>query len=120
MLYDSLSEGCLDLFYLELDEEIPLRHFINLIDNDGEETFISLQQIILMEFDSKLLYNNEGDEEPAQGDASPNDFPGDDFEEDNWKVFFISDERAIIHEDAINDKAGTGIWQFCDKKSKFA
>ncbi len=69
LLYDSLSEGCLGLLTLELDGEIPLRQFINFIDNDGEETFISLQQIILMEFDAKLLYENNPDEMIEESDV---------------------------------------------------
>lgn len=85
LLYDSLDEGCLGLFMLELDGEIPFRQFVNLIDNDGEETFISLQQIILMEFDSNLLYDKEPDEAIEEGDSPEDDFPGDDFEEDNFK-----------------------------------
>ncbi|MEP7232092.1 MAG: hypothetical protein ABI691_17650 [Ginsengibacter sp.] len=81
LLYDSLSEGCLGLFMLELDDEIPLRQFINLIDNDGEETFISLEQIILMEFESKLLYENNPEEIIEEDEFNEDDFPGENFEE---------------------------------------
>ena len=53
-----------------------IKTVINLIDNDGEETFISLQQIILMEFDNKLLYNNEPDEEIEEDDSLKKRFSG--------------------------------------------
>src|SRR5665647_322255 len=59
LLYISLNKGCLDTFNLELDGLIPLRQFINLIDDDGEESFIPIQQIIVMEFDSCLLYTSD-------------------------------------------------------------
>lgn len=68
LLYSSLNEGCLGLFGLELDDEIPLRQFINLIDNDGEETFIPLQQIMVMEFDSNLLFDEETDDAIEEDD----------------------------------------------------
>jgi hypothetical protein len=62
-LFYSLDNGCLGVFFLELDNELPLRQFLNLIDNDGEECFIPLQQIIVMEFEGNLFYNDEQDEE---------------------------------------------------------
>jgi hypothetical protein len=61
-LFYSLDNGCLGFFHLELDGELPLRQFLNLIDNDGEECFIPLSQIIVMEFDGNLFYNEEQDE----------------------------------------------------------
>jgi len=65
LLYSSLEAGCLAGFNLELEGEQPLRQFINLMDNNGEETFIPLEQIIVMEFDQSLLYteDEETDEE---------------------------------------------------------
>jgi hypothetical protein len=56
LLYSQLSPGCLGLFNLELDGILPFRQFINLTDNDDEETFIPLEQIIVMEFYSNLIY----------------------------------------------------------------
>lgn len=53
--YDSLTRGCLAAFNLELDGDCPFRQFINLTDDDGEETFIPLEQIIVMEFDTNLM-----------------------------------------------------------------
>jgi hypothetical protein len=44
------------LFNLELDGILPFRQFINLTDNDEEETFIPLEQIIVMEFYCNLIY----------------------------------------------------------------
>jgi hypothetical protein len=59
LLYSSLEEGCLASFDFELDGDQRLRQFINLIDEDGEETFILLEQIIVMEFDQNLMYAEE-------------------------------------------------------------
>lgn len=53
--YNSLDEGDLADFVDEINEEVPLRQFINLIDDDGEETFIPLSQIILLEGDNSLF-----------------------------------------------------------------
>jgi hypothetical protein len=62
-LFFSLDNGCLGILHLELDGALPLRQFLNLIDNDGEECFIPLQQIIVMEFEGNLFYNEDLDEE---------------------------------------------------------
>ncbi len=53
--YSELSEGCLFSFDEELEGNLPLRQFLNLIDNDGEESFIALDQIIAMELDKSLI-----------------------------------------------------------------
>jgi hypothetical protein len=63
LLYYELEKGCLGLFGLELDDEIPLRQFINFMDLDGEENFIPIKQIIVLEFENKLLYDSEDEEE---------------------------------------------------------
>jgi len=68
LLYYELSIGCLGLFGLELDDEIPLRQFINFLDADGEENFIPLNQIIVLEFDDNLLYDEENEEEDEEED----------------------------------------------------
>lgn len=60
--YSSLNEGCLSGLDMELDGELPLRQFINLIDEDGEETFIPLSQIIVMEVESSLIFSFEEEE----------------------------------------------------------
>lgn len=67
-LFYSLDSGCLGIFQLELDGEVPLRQFINLIDEDGEECFIPLNQISVMEFDGSLFYQDEFDEDMDQDD----------------------------------------------------
>jgi hypothetical protein len=59
LLYSSLDGGCLADFDLELDGEQTLRQFVNLLDEEGEETFIPLSQIMVMEFDQDLLYAEE-------------------------------------------------------------
>ncbi len=41
---------------------MPLRQFINLTDDDGEESFILLSQVLVMEFDDELLNVDEFDE----------------------------------------------------------
>jgi hypothetical protein len=53
--YDSLAPGALAAFNLELDGDCPFRQFINLTDDDGEEVFLPLEQIMVMEFDSALM-----------------------------------------------------------------
>ena len=63
LLYASLDEGCLTDFDVELDGEQPLRQFINLVDEEGEETFIPTEQIIVMEFDQNLLYASDEETE---------------------------------------------------------
>jgi len=70
LLYSSLEEGCLGSFNLELDGHQRLRQFINLIDEVGEETFIPLEQIIVMEFDQNLMYAEAeiNDEEVEDGE----------------------------------------------------
>jgi hypothetical protein len=62
--YSELSEGCLFSFDDELEGDLPLRQFLNLIDIDGEESFIALDQIIALELDKSLIFGEgEGDEE---------------------------------------------------------
>ena len=47
-----------------------MRQFINLIDGDGEETFITFGQIIVMEFDSNLIFvADEEDKEELEEDT---------------------------------------------------
>lgn len=59
LLYFYLPPGCLGLFYLELDGLMPFRQFINLADQDEEESFIPLEQIMVMEFNNNLMYEAE-------------------------------------------------------------
>jgi hypothetical protein len=70
LLYSSLDEGCLETFNLELEGDVPIRQFINLIDNDGEETFIPMKQIIIMEFDSNLMFSEEANEIEDENDKN--------------------------------------------------
>lgn len=55
MLYGSLDEGELAGLDAELNGEEPLRQFINLTDLDGEENFIPMNQIIVMEIASEVF-----------------------------------------------------------------
>lgn len=57
--YSSLSKGCLAGLTIELEGDCQLRQFINLTDDDGEETFIPLVQIMVMEFDNNLVFEEE-------------------------------------------------------------
>jgi hypothetical protein len=57
LTFSELDIGCLGQLSLELNGSNPLRQFIGLIDNNGEETFIPIGQIIVMEFDRNLLGN---------------------------------------------------------------
>jgi hypothetical protein len=59
LLYFSLNEGCLTSFDLELEGRQRLRQFINLIDENGEESFIPMEQIMVMEFEQHLFYGEE-------------------------------------------------------------
>jgi hypothetical protein len=77
LLYYDLSKGCLGLFGLELDDEIPLRQFINFVDLDGEENFIPINQIIVMEFEDNLMYDEEYEEEIDDEVEEPNNLPQD-------------------------------------------
>ncbi len=56
-LYYDLDAGCLAHFALD-DETSPLR-FLNLEDDDGEESFIPIENIIVMEFDDDLFEDEE-------------------------------------------------------------
>ena len=92
LTYASLEKGCLAGFELELEGEIAFRQFINLIDNDGEETFIPLDHIIVMEFTGELLDMvddgmDEEEEENEENDELNNwldDKIDDDDELNNW------------------------------------
>jgi hypothetical protein len=55
LTFSELNTRCLGQLDLELDGRNPLRQFIEVMDNDGEVTFIPIAQIIVMEFDRKLL-----------------------------------------------------------------
>jgi hypothetical protein len=59
LLYSELSSGCLTSFDLELEGDLPFRQFLALIDNDGEESFIPLEHVVVMEFDKNLIYGND-------------------------------------------------------------
>lgn len=56
MVYSGLNPGELD----EMDEELldlsTMRQFINLIDDDGEESFIPMKQIIVLEVAKKVIF----------------------------------------------------------------
>lgn len=67
LTYAELDEGCLTGLNLELEGHFPLRQFIGLIDNDGEEGFIPTNQIIVMEFDNNLVFLKEDEE--MEGEA---------------------------------------------------
>jgi hypothetical protein len=61
LTYSQLNKACLAGLNIELEGDVPLRQFLYLIDNDGEETFIPFRQITLMEFDCDLLFDEEED-----------------------------------------------------------
>lgn len=94
LTYTQLEEGCLDSLLIELEGDCPLRQFLFLTDDDGEENFVAVEQILVMEFDKNLLYNadveleeeeewfgeEEGleEEDPQSGDENknrPDDLP---------------------------------------------
>ncbi len=89
LTYASLENGCLACFNLELDGDVAFRQFINLTDNDGEETFIPLDHIIVMEFAGELLdIVDDGMDEEEEGNDEPEGWLGDKLGEndelDNW------------------------------------
>lgn len=62
-IYSALDKGCLAGLDIELEGDIPFRQFINVIDDDGEETFIPLKQIAVMEFDCNLIFDEDDGED---------------------------------------------------------
>lgn len=62
-IYSSLDKGCLVGLDIELEGDVPFRQFINVIDDDGEETFIPLKQITLMEFEQTLIYGEDEEDD---------------------------------------------------------
>lgn len=56
MLYHDLDEGELTGINLELEGDFPLRQFINLTDDEGEEGFIPFDQIIAMEVMKEAIF----------------------------------------------------------------
>ena len=81
LVYYELPKGCLGLFGLELDDEIPLRQFINFIDMDGEENFIPINQIIVLEFEERLLYDEENENEDEEENNLPREVEFDLFDD---------------------------------------
>lgn len=54
--YSSLPDGCLGNSFLdEIDGITKIRQFISLIDDDGENSYIPMWNVSVMEFDMKLL-----------------------------------------------------------------
>ena len=99
LTFTELDEGCLGTLGLELDGECPLRPFMALRDDDGEENFVPTAQIIVMEFDDYLLYQAEdpdalmAEEEEIEDEEDEDDedwemeeeTPDDEAEEENRK-----------------------------------
>lgn len=56
MLYHELDEGELEGIELELEGDFPLRQFINLTDDEGEEGFIPFDQIIVIEVMKEAIF----------------------------------------------------------------
>ncbi len=88
LTYTMLETGCLLGFDLELSGLETFRQFINLTDNDGEETFIPLDHIVVMEFAHELLYITDDDmeeeEEKEEFESWLNDMLEEKEELDNW------------------------------------
>ena len=59
--YDSLDAGALMGFEMELEGDVPYRQFIELIDDDGETSFIPLNEIIVLEFETSLIFPDDED-----------------------------------------------------------
>lgn len=78
--YSDLEDLCLEGLNFELEGEEPLRQFINFSDDDGEENFIPLNQVMIMEFDASLMYGEEDDYEDLEEDEIKN-------MQDDWAKF---------------------------------
>jgi hypothetical protein len=59
MKYDDLQDGELDGLDLELEGEYPLRQFIGLMDEDGEHSFISISQVVVLEVAQNVVVSQE-------------------------------------------------------------
>jgi hypothetical protein len=71
LTYSELNPSCLEGFEMELEGDWPFRQFLALIDNDGEESFIPMKQIIIMELDKDLIFP-EDDMEDDTGNELTN------------------------------------------------
>lgn len=56
MLYHDLDDGELGGMSFELDGDLPLKKFINLTDDEGEEGFIPFDQIIVLEVVKEAIF----------------------------------------------------------------
>jgi hypothetical protein len=84
LTFNDLEEGCLGPFFIELEGDCPLRRFVCLTDEDGEETFVSTSQIIVMEFDQGLQYEAEDpDSETFDGEEETEEDTGNDEEQNS-------------------------------------
>ena len=72
--YSALDNGCLSGLDFELEGEESLRQFIHLTDDDGEENFIPLHQVMVMEMDTSLIYVEEVPEDMDEIIQSWEDF----------------------------------------------
>ncbi len=82
LLYYDLEAGCLDIFDLEIEDDlVPIRQFINLMDMDGEANFIALKHITVMEFEDALLYNDEEEDDDTNEEENANADIDDIFED---------------------------------------
>jgi hypothetical protein len=105
LLYYDLPNGCLGLFGLELEDEIPMRQFINFIDMDGEENFIPTNQIIVLEFEENLLYdadNEEDEEEDEDENTMLQEVEFDEFDEDELKEYGLDNPTDSTDQDNDN------------------
>lgn len=59
MLYHELDEGELEGIDLELEGDFPLRQFISLTDDEGEEWFIPFDQIIVIEVMNEAIFSED-------------------------------------------------------------
>jgi hypothetical protein len=59
--YNSLDAGVLAGFEMELEGDVPYRQFIELIDDDGETSFIPLNEIIVLELETSLIFPDDED-----------------------------------------------------------
>jgi hypothetical protein len=67
--YNFLDEGALEGFVLELEGDVPYRQFLELTDDDGETSFISFKEIIVLELDTSLIFPNQEESDTDEMDT---------------------------------------------------
>ncbi len=79
IIFEDLDDKCFGTLNAELEQLLPMRQFLNFLDDDGDIVFIPLKQIIVMEFEDRLF----SDEDILFDEDDENE----DFDEEDFKLF---------------------------------